>query len=173
MPDAPVLPAPSRFDPKHIHEETTGTSVTQWVECFRNQPVLEDWFYEANVFPMVADVKWVDSLNSLDNSQLFDCKEEDFHTIDRTAAQSLIKRNLMTSLAYRTNVMPEGVAEAWATSFVESFSEEGTQWYGNHDVLESGNLSWNPVTQSTFDVMVVAVDITSNAIGYFLVTDED
>ena len=110
VPDAPVLPAPSRFDPKHIHEETTGTSVTQWVECFRNHPVIEDWFYEANVIPMEADVKWVDSLNSLDNSQLFDCKEEDFHTIDRTAAQSLIKRNLMTSLAYRTNVMPEGVA---------------------------------------------------------------
>ena len=168
-----VLPSPSRFDPKHIHEDTAGASVAQWLECFANHPNLEDELYEVNVIALESEVSWVESLFSQDALPLVDCKEESFDIVDYTAAQSLIKRFLTTSIAYSMNVMPEADGEAWATSFVESFSEEGTQWFTNFKVLSSDNFTWNSVTNSTFDAMVVGVDRTSGAIGYFLVMDED
>ena len=168
-----VLPSPSRFDPKHVHENTAGASVAQWLQCFANHPNLEDWPYEVNVIALESEASWLDSFNNHDALPLVDCKEESFDVVDCTAAQSLIKRFLMTSMAYSINIMPEAEGEAWATSFVGSFSEEGTQWFTNCKVLSSGNFTWNSVTDSTFDAIIVGVDRASDVIGYFLVMDED
>ena len=174
QPESQVLPVPERFDPRHIHPETAGTSVSEWVQCFQNQPHIEDYTYHdcgfANVIAFDQDMTWIDSLNSINGLPLSQCEEESFDLMDRSQARALLKSKLMTSMAYSSALMPEDVAEAWTASFVESFPEEGCQWYGNYEIDSS---SWNPVTEATFDAMVVVVDRTSMAIGYFLITDED
>jgi len=95
------------------------------------------------------------------------CELDDFEPCEADEAMAMMKGGLHKSMAYSAVMIGEDAADAWARSFVESFSHT-TQWYSNMD--EGAPLT---VTSATFDLCIVAVDTASSAIGYLLITDED
>lgn len=168
---------PANFIPAHIHTAIThdhSNSVTQWLTSFRT---MSERRLDSDIDVIGLDegqgLSWLDALKQSQEKFEGNCEMSDFEECDADSARTQMKMRLHKSMAYSVVFMEEDAADAWARSFVDSFSSPDTLWYSNWEVGTGNSSSWNPVTSATFDLCIVAVDTASSTIGYLLVTDED
>ncbi len=98
--------------------------------------------------------------------------------IDLSAAHRLIQLVLSQDLAYNSETMPADLAEDLAGRFLNEFGTEGVQFFTNGTFHETpgphltwSGVSWNPVTEATFDTGVLV--ISPKCSGCLWVEDED
>ncbi len=113
-----------------------------------------------------ADVQDVEAADRLAAAQGFALLGPRWRRIDLAAARRIIERILERDLAYDTAVMPAddaaSLAEQWLglTSESRAFFTNGTWSEGPVQTAPRATAgpSWDPITDSTFDAGVVAVD---------------
>ncbi|WP_154223030.1 hypothetical protein [Marinicella rhabdoformis] len=103
-----------------------------------------------------------------------DIPDELWIEINRLDAKRLLTDCLAHDLAYQINIMPEQKAQELASAFLKCFDKDTaflTNQTHNFDNIGKGFLSWEPITNATFDTGIIAVK--EGVVGILWVKDED
>lgn len=115
---------------------------------------------------------WLDDYTQALNSQHQTIGDQ-WRSIDRDAASSIISNLLHLDLAYRVQVMPFSEAQQGAQLIIGLFNNDA-QFFTNGDWSANPKerlQHWMPLTQHTFDSGIVACD--DEHVACFWVADED
>lgn len=96
--------------------------------------------------------------------------------VDRGRAETIVRTMLRFGLAYHEELLPGPAASEAAATFVEMVGGDDARFLTNRlmdGVSEDRPLGegWNPVSDATFDAVVVAVG--AGVVGLIAVRDED
>ena len=99
----------------------------------------------------------------------YELKKTNLKSTSEKDFKSLFIRGFTKGLAYNHTILTQEEAKDLLKLFLNEF--DNPKFFTNHTFENNTNLTWYPVTNYTFDLMLGAIDI--NKVGIILIADED